>query len=141
VALFFNELEPDSTTGSRSTMPHASRRSRRSRVSRPQVVSRLEDFLKDHLGDPIYLTNLCDVTGVSERSLRNACHAVCGTSPKRYLTQRRMEAVRRALESAPPGKATVTRIATDHGFYELGRFAATYRSLYGEHPSETLRGR
>jgi len=44
------------------------------------------------------MAQLCDATGVSERSLRNACHAVCGTSPKRYLTRRRLEAVRQALE-------------------------------------------
>ena len=42
--------------------------------------------------------------------------------------------------TARPGEATVTRIATDHGFYELGRFASRYRAVYGERPSETLRG-
>ena len=51
-----------------------------------------------------------------------------------------MEAVRHALENARPGEATVTRIATDYGFFELGRFAATYTSLFGERPSDTLRG-
>jgi hypothetical protein len=51
-----------------------------------------------------------------------------------------MEAVRHALAAARPGEATVTRIATDHGFFELGRFAAVYSSLFGERPSETLRG-
>jgi AraC-like DNA-binding protein len=112
----------------------------RARIRAPQIVHRVEQFLQAHLDEPIYMSQLCDVTGVSERSLRNACHAVCGTSPKRYLTRRRMEAVRQALESARPGESTVTRIATDYGFFELGRFAATYSALFGERPSETLRG-
>lgn len=111
----------------------------RSRTRPLQIVSRLDQFLQDHVDEPILIAQLCDVTGVSERSLRNACHSVCGTSPKRYLTRRRMEAVRRALATAPAGQATVTRIATDHGFFELGRFAGTYCSLFGEHPSDTLR--
>ena len=111
----------------------------RTRITRPQIVDRIETFLRDHFDEPIQLAQLCDAAGVSERSLRNACHAVCGTSPKRYLTRRRMEAVRVALAAAHPGQATVTRIATDYGFFELGRFAATYASLFGERPSETLR--
>jgi AraC-like DNA-binding protein len=112
----------------------------RARMTRPQIVHRLEEFLREHFDEPIQMSQLCDVTGVSERSLRNACHAVCGTSPKRYVTRRRMEAVRDALSTARPGEATVTRIATDYGFFELGRFAATYTALFGERPSETLRG-
>ena len=113
---------------------------RRARIRPPQIVHRLDEFLQAHYDEPIYMSQLCGVTGVSERSLRNACHAVCGTSPKRYLTRRRMEAVRHALTNAQPGESTVTRIATDHGFFELGRFAALYSSLFGERPSETLRG-
>ena len=109
------------------------------RASRAQIIQRLEEFLRDHRDEPIQVAQLCAVTGVSERSLRNACHAVCGTSPKRYVTRRRMEAVREALATARPGQATVTRIATDYGFFELGRFAATYNALFGERPSETLR--
>jgi transcriptional regulator GlxA family with amidase domain len=112
----------------------------RSRIRPPQIVHRVDQFLQAHVDEPIHVSQLCDATGVSERSLRNACHAVCGTSPKRYLMRCRMEAVRQALEAARPGQATVTRIATDYGFFELGRFAATYTSLFGERPSDTLRG-
>jgi len=111
----------------------------RTRIRPPQIVNRLDAFLREHFDEPIQMAQLCDVTGVSERSLRNACHAVHGTSPKRYLMRCRMEAVRTALSEARPGEATVTRIATDHGFFELGRFAASYTSLFGELPSDTLR--
>lgn len=109
------------------------------RLTRRQIVSKLEEFVRDHTGDAISLAQLCAATGVSERSLRNACYAICGTSPKKYLVRRRLEAVHRALATARPGQATVTRIATDHGFFELGRFAATYTALFGESPSHTLR--
>lgn len=111
----------------------------RRRLTRLQIIDRIDTFLREHVDQPIHVAELCNVTGVSERSLRNACYAVCGTSPKRYLTRRRMEAVHRALEAASPTEATVTRIATDFGFFELGRFAATYNAIYGERPSETLR--
>ena len=119
---------------------HTHRGTGRSRLEAPQIINRLDAFLRDHLDEPLPLSQLCDVTGVSERSLRNACHAVCGTSPKRYLTRRRLEAVRQALEQARPGQATVTRIATEFGFFELGRFAGMYSSVFGERPSQTLRG-
>src|SRR5436190_23514391 len=122
-------------------LTETSMRRARVHITRPQIVTRVEDFLREHFDEPLPMAQLCDVTGVSERSLRNACHAVCGTSPKRYLTRCRLEAVHRALEQARPGQSTVTRIAADFGFFELGRFAGVYSSMFGEHPSETLRGR
>ena len=58
--------------------------------------------------------------------------------PIRFLTLRRMHLVHRALRRAEPSKSTVTCIVTDHGFWELGRFAVAYRALFGTSPSETL---
>ena len=86
----------------------------------------------------VSVAELSSVAGVSERSLRNAFYDVYTTSPKRYMKLWQLHQVRHALRAGTYA-ATVTHVATDHGFYELGRFAAAYKSLFGEAPSETLR--
>jgi transcriptional regulator GlxA family with amidase domain len=103
------------------------------------IVARLEKFLEANLDRPLYLAEICPAIGVAERTLRLACEEHLGMGPIRYVSLRKMHIVRCALLRADPSRTTVTRIATDHGFWELGRFSVTYRSLFGETPSETLR--
>src|SRR5206468_10190036 len=86
----------------------------------------------------LYVGEICAAIGVTDRSLRMHCAEHLGMSPHRYLCLRRMNLARRALEtSARP--STVSQIATEFGFYELGRFAVAYRQLFGELPSAALR--
>jgi transcriptional regulator GlxA family with amidase domain len=103
------------------------------------IVARFEEFLEANPNRPLYLAEICPAIGVAERTLRIACEEHLGMGPIRYFSLRRMHLVRCALLCADPSTATVTRIATDHGFWELGRFSVAYRSLFGETPSETLR--
>ena len=103
------------------------------------IVARFEEFLEANPERPLYLTEICAAVGVAERTLRIACEEHLGMGPIRYLSLRRMHLVRRALLRADPLVATVTRLATDHGFWELGRFSVAYRGLFGESPSESLR--
>lgn len=109
------------------------------RVSLRGIVAKLEEFLEANPKTPLYLVDVCTAIGTGERTLRAACEVHVGMGPNRYLTLRRMHLAHRALMQADPSKATVTHIATDHGFWELGRFAVAYRTLFGEIPSETLR--
>jgi AraC-like DNA-binding protein len=85
------------------------------------------------------LTTLCRVVGISERGLRNAFYGVHGVSPKRWIVAERLQLARCALLRGGATGGTVTGVATNFGFYELGRFAATYRGAFGEAPSDTLR--
>ena len=120
---------------SESTMSEADSRAR----GHAAIISKFEEFLEANCFEPIYLSEVCVATGVSEQTLRRCCHEHLGMGPVRYLWLRRMNLVRPALLRADPATATVTGIATDHGFWELGRFSVEYRALFGESPSASLR--
>lgn len=109
------------------------------RCHRARVMRRLEDTLTAKSNEPLYMAELCAAVGATYWTLRDCCLEYLGMSPKRYLWMRRMNLVRQALQAADAGKTTVTEIATNYGFWELGRFSVTYRSLFGESPSAALR--
>ena len=88
--------------------------------------------------EPLYMAELSAQVGASYWTLRECCLEYLGMSPKRYLWLRRMHLARRALRRANAEKTTVTEIASDYGFWELGRFSVAYRSLFGESPSAAL---
>jgi len=102
------------------------------------IVARFEEYLEANSDRPLYLTEVCAALGTAERTLRSACEEHLGMGPIRYLILRRMHLVRRALLRASSSTATVTQIVSDHGFWELGRFAVQYKVLFGESPSMTL---
>ena len=109
-------------------------------ASREEVVERAEACLRRNLANRMPIPKLCRIVGRSERGLRNAFYGGHGMSPKRWVLAERLQSVRRALRGAARPPTTVTGIATNYGFYELGRFAAAYKKEFGEAPSETLRG-
>jgi AraC-like DNA-binding protein len=109
------------------------------RRQRMPVLRRLERFLEENQERPLYVTEVCAAIGVTDRTLRLHCLEHLGMNPNQYLWLRRMHLAQRALALADPAATTVTVIANDHGFGELGRFAVTYRKLFGEPPSATLR--
>jgi transcriptional regulator GlxA family with amidase domain len=88
---------------------------------------------------PLYIPEICKAIRVASRTLRMCCQEHLGMGPKRYLLLRRMHLARRALRQAASDARSVTDIATRFGFWQLGRFAVEYQSLFGESPSATLR--
>jgi AraC-like DNA-binding protein len=107
--------------------------------NRQRIMQQFHQMIEANQYEPLYLPEICGAIGVPERTLNSVCTLYLGMSPRRYLWLRRMNLVRRALTLADPIATTVTVIANDHGFGELGRFAVAYRALYGEPPSTTLR--
>ena len=104
-----------------------------------QIIDRFEATLARMPVEPLYLSDICAAIGVSARTMEYCCREYYGMGPSRYLRLRRMNLARRALIDADPAKMTVTDVAMHFGFWELGRFASAYRSLFAETPSATLR--
>jgi AraC-like DNA-binding protein len=101
------------------------------------VMRRFRRVVEENPEHPLYIPEICKVIGVSSRTLQVCCHEHLGMGPKHYLLLRRMHFARQALRQAS-SDTTVTEIATRYGFWQLGRFAVEYQSLFGESPSVTL---
>jgi AraC-like DNA-binding protein len=115
-------------------------RTSRAGERRAALVRRMDDHLAGQDDYPVYVTDLCQGLGVTERSLERACHDHLGMGPKRYLWLRRLHLARRELMQSNPSQTTVSKVALAHGFWELGRFAVRYHQIFGEPPSATLHG-
>jgi len=106
----------------------------------PRFVRRAEDHIRDHYAEPLTIEKLAAVAGVSARTLFSGFRDFRNTTPMAYLKKVRLEKVRQALRCCEASSSNgVTEIALDCGFSHLGRFAADYRSQFGELPSATAR--
>jgi AraC-like DNA-binding protein len=110
----------------------------RTRHYHAAVMVRLEETLRRRIDQRPSLPELSAEVGVPERTLRMCCAEFLGVSPTRYLLLQRLNRARSALRLADPSTASVSEIARNHQFTELGRFAVRYRTTFGETPSTTL---
>jgi AraC-like DNA-binding protein len=120
-----NDFEPD--------------RSDRTRQAHSLVVKIAEDYALAHPDDHLYVSDLCEVAAVSERTLETAFKEVMGLTPMTYLIRLRLHRVRQALLAATQGSTTVSAEALNWGFWHFGEFSRAYKECFGELPSDTLR--
>ncbi len=106
----------------------------------PKHVVKAYQYMMANARENITIQDLTRVTGVSGRALYEGFKRFKGASPKTCLRSIRMQAARKdLLEGDEPDD--VTRIAERWGFSHLGRFAESYRKIFGEKPSQTLKRR
>lgn len=112
------------------------------RIRRPlqgaDLVRKVEAWVEAVQPESIRVSDICAALNVSPRTLQRAFQEAVGMGPAHYLALKRLARARAMLRSADPRATSVTEIALDQGFWELGRFAGAYRRMFGEKPSETL---
>jgi len=102
------------------------------------LVRRACELIRTGADEPIRIADIAATLGVSIRHLQAGFRRHLGTTPQRFLSDCRLERARNMLQAALPGE-TVTGIALECGFGNLGEFGGRYRQRFGEKPSETFR--
>jgi AraC family ethanolamine operon transcriptional activator len=102
----------------------------------------IEEWLWRQLDEPgappVTLAGASRELEVSIRSIQLAVEEYFGINFVRFARLARLHQVHSALVLGPA--TNVSEAATRHGFWHLGRFSRYYREVFGEPPSQTLRG-
>lgn len=85
--------------------------------------------------EPAYLQ---DMAGMSLRGLYYAFERTLGSTPYRYYRTCKLLRVRGAIIRDWRQQHPIAWHATNEGFFHLSRFAAQYREMFGELPSDTV---
>lgn len=97
----------------------------------PAILDAVE-MMESHVADPVTLTDLAEVAGVSPRQLNRLFSERLGRTTMRYYRDLRLEMARGLLRNAP---LSVTEIALATGFANSAHFSRVYTRTYGAPPS------
>ncbi len=112
---------------------------RHSLRQRDRAIKKIKEFLTESPDVSPTIVDLCEVAKVSERTLEYAFQERYEMTPNTYLRFYRLNGVHKSLRAADPASTTVTKVATDWGFWHFGHFTSNYRKLFGQLPSDTLK--
>lgn len=89
-------------------------------------------YIDRHYADQVTVAKLARVAGLSVFHFIRAFDARTGTTPHRYLRNRRLD---QAADLLVRTAAPITEIVADVGFQSVGTFSRTFRDRFGESPS------
>ncbi|KQN48732.1 AraC family transcriptional regulator [Pseudomonas sp. Leaf48] len=109
------------------------------RAGERAIMKRVGEWAADTPEEHLNLLELSQIAGVSLRQLQHAFKTYTGMAPTQWLRLRRLNSARRELLSCTPTQTTVAEVAMNWSFWHLGRFSSSYRALFKELPSDTLK--
>lgn len=94
------------------------------------AVRQLEDYLHAHLTEPVPLTKLAALAGVSTYHVVRMFQQATGLPPHAYLTQLRVQRARQLLATSLP----VAAVAVAVGFYDQAHLTRHFKRIVGVPP-------
>jgi AraC-like DNA-binding protein len=96
-------------------------------------LKRAREILNENLTNPPSIIELAHEVGINDFKLKKGFKALFDTTPFGYLKECRMLAARSELLK---GRNTVTAVANQVGYTNLGHFAAAFRKQFGTTPQD-----
>ncbi|MBN0989266.1 AraC family transcriptional regulator [Amphritea pacifica] len=100
------------------------------------IMGKLREYIDQNIKRNLSVKSLTDVCHMSERSLYYLFRESESTTPLSYIQQRKIALAHREI-TAGSAVRSITQIAMDYGFTNMGRFSQLYRKQVGELPSVT----
>lgn len=105
---------------------------------RDRAIDRLLDYLRSATNPEQDVAALCRIAAASERTLQYAFRERYGISPVTFVKYWKLNTARRQLLVSDQ-YTRISDVASSLGFWHHSQFAADYRHLFGELPSQTIR--
>jgi AraC-like DNA-binding protein len=127
-------LSVSSTLSSTSEHAGASRHVKREPDRVSHAVQRALDFIDTCFAEPISLSELADVAGLSISRFAVRFSAEMGTSPQQYVRLVRVRQAQRLLRRGLPSSI----VATEVGFFDQSHLCRHFKRVLGSTPGEWL---
>jgi AraC family transcriptional regulator len=99
-------------------------------------ISRMQDFIEEHLGEDLTLVSLADVAGVSACHFGRLFRNSVGVAPHQYLLQRRLDRARHLLQNS---RCSIAEIASLTGFSDQSHMTRHFKRRFGVTPQHCRR--
>lgn len=107
-----------------------------SNLSRLEVLSQAELFIRNHISEQISVTMVAEYCEISERTLLYTFKKRFGVGVKTFIKILRLNAVYEKLHNEMDEK-TISNVAREYGFWHMGQFHKDYKEFFDELPSYT----
>ncbi len=105
---------------------------RRRAAMTPHVqLDRAVSWLREHFREPVAVTDLARIAGMSVRQFNRRFREAFGTNPRDFLVKTRVQAACEALRNSD---TSIAEIAVDLGFYDQSSFTQHFRKHMGMTP-------
>ena len=104
--------------------------------NRARAIRKALEYLHSNSHRPVTVEDLCKASAASISTLERAFKERFDLSPKRYLMALRLGSVRRTLVERDSAQ-NIANVAANWGFWHMSKFAADYKQMFGELPSQT----